>query len=56
MEIDVAETVADQSQDGMALDALAEWRERYRSIQDGLAGRPPDPADLSDPPERRREL
>ncbi len=38
MEIDVAETVADRVADGMALDALAEWRERYRSIQDGLAG------------------
>ena len=38
MEIDVAETVADGVADHMALDALAEWRERYRSIQDGLAG------------------
>jgi DNA-directed RNA polymerase specialized sigma24 family protein len=38
MEIDVAETVADRVADDMALDALAEWRERYRSIQDGLAG------------------
>jgi RNA polymerase sigma factor (sigma-70 family) len=38
MEIDVAETVADRVEDGLAIDALAEWRERYRSLQDGLAG------------------
>jgi RNA polymerase sigma factor (sigma-70 family) len=38
MEIDVAETVADRVEDETAIDALAEWRERYRSIQDGLAG------------------
>jgi RNA polymerase sigma factor (sigma-70 family) len=37
-EIDVAETVADRVEDDVAIDALAEWRERYRSIQDGLAG------------------
>jgi RNA polymerase sigma factor (sigma-70 family) len=38
METDVAEAVADRAEDDMALHALAEWRERYRSIQDGLAG------------------
>ena len=38
METDVAEVVADRAGDDVALHALAEWRERYRSIQDGLAG------------------
>ena len=38
VETDVAETVADRVEDGVAIDAVAEWRERYRSIQDGLAG------------------
>jgi RNA polymerase sigma factor (sigma-70 family) len=38
METDIAETVADRVEDGVAIDAVAEWRERYRSIQDGLAG------------------
>jgi RNA polymerase sigma factor (sigma-70 family) len=36
-EADVAETCADRADDGLAVDAVAEWRERYRSIQDGLA-------------------
>jgi RNA polymerase sigma factor (sigma-70 family) len=35
---DVAETFAEQAVDAPALDAVAEWRERYRFIQDGLAG------------------
>ena len=37
-ELDVAESCAERSQDEPAVDALAEWRERYRSIQDGLGG------------------
>jgi RNA polymerase sigma factor (sigma-70 family) len=37
-ELDVAESCAERSQDGPGVDALAEWRERYRSIQDGLGG------------------
>jgi RNA polymerase sigma factor (sigma-70 family) len=37
-ESDVAESCAERLQDGPGVDALAEWRERYRSIQDGLAG------------------
>lgn len=36
-EADVVEAYGDQLQDHVPLDALAEWRERYRSIQDGLA-------------------
>ena len=35
---DVAETFAEQAADAPAIDAVAEWRERYRFIQDGLAG------------------
>ncbi len=35
---DVAETFAELAVDGPPLDAVAEWRERYRFIQDGLAG------------------
>lgn len=35
---DVAETWSELMQDTVQVDALAEWRERYRSIQDGLAG------------------
>ena len=38
VEADVAEAYEDRLQDAVAIDALAEWRERYRSIQDGLAG------------------
>ncbi len=37
-EADVAETCGEQVHDAVPLDALAEWRERYRAIQDGLAG------------------
>ena len=37
-EADVTEVYEDQLEDAVAVDALAEWRERYRSIQDGLAG------------------
>ena len=37
-EADVAETCAEQVADSLAVDAVAEWRERYRFIQDGLAG------------------
>ena len=36
-EADVAEAYEDRLEDAVAVDALAEWRERYRSIQDGLA-------------------
>ena len=36
-EADVAEAVEDRLEDAVAVDAVAEWRERYRSIQDGLA-------------------
>lgn len=35
---DVTEVYENQLEDAVAVDALAEWRERYRSIQDGLAG------------------
>ena len=35
---DVAEGYEEVLEDGVAIDVLAEWRERYRSIQDGLAG------------------
>ena len=37
-ELDVAEACADRVADSVAVDAVAEWRERYRFIQDGLAG------------------
>lgn len=37
-EADVVEAYGDDLQDAVPLDALAEWRERYRSLQDGLAG------------------
>lgn len=37
-EADLADAVAGGVEDGLPLHALAEWRERYRSIQDGLAG------------------
>jgi RNA polymerase sigma factor (sigma-70 family) len=36
-EADVADVCAEEVEDGLAVDAVAEWRERYRSIQDGLA-------------------
>ena len=35
---DVAEGYGEVLESGVAVDVLAEWRERYRSIQDGLAG------------------
>lgn len=38
LEADVAETHAEQVADETRVDAVAEWRERYRFIQDGLAG------------------
>jgi RNA polymerase sigma factor (sigma-70 family) len=37
-EADLAETYAERVPDGLAVDAVAEWRHRYRVIQDGLAG------------------
>ena len=37
-ESDLAETYAERVPDGLAVDAVAEWRDRYRVIQDGLAG------------------
>ncbi len=37
-EADVAEAYEERLHEAVPLDALAEWRERYRSIQDGLAG------------------
>ena len=37
-EADLAETYAERVPDGLAVDAVAEWRDRYRVIQDGLAG------------------
>lgn len=37
-EADVAETCAHELADSLAVDAMAEWRERYRFLQDGLAG------------------
>ena len=37
-EADLAETYAERVPDGVAVDAVAEWRHRYRVIQDGLAG------------------
>ena len=37
-EADVAETCAELVPDSLAIDAVAEWRERYRFLQDGLAG------------------
>jgi RNA polymerase sigma factor (sigma-70 family) len=37
-ELDVAEAFAERVADSVAIDAVAEWRERYRFIQDGLAG------------------
>lgn len=38
VEADVPEAYENTLEDAVAVDALAEWRERYRSIQDGLAG------------------
>jgi RNA polymerase sigma factor (sigma-70 family) len=38
VEADVAEVCAEHLDEGVSVDAQAEWRERYRSIQDGLAG------------------
>lgn len=38
---DVADTDGATVEDAMAVDVLAEWRERYRAIQDGLAGLTP---------------
>lgn len=38
VEADVPEAYENSLEDAVAIDALAEWRERYRSIQDGLAG------------------
>ncbi|MGE4175518.1 MAG: RNA polymerase sigma factor [Thermoleophilia bacterium] len=35
---DVAEADGAAVEDGVTVDVLAEWRERYRAIQDGLAG------------------
>ena len=35
---DVPEAYENTLEEAVSLDALAEWRERYRSIQDGLAG------------------
>ncbi len=37
VEADVAEAYENHLEDAVAVDAVAEWRERYRSIQDGLA-------------------
>ena len=37
-EADVPEEYENALEDAVRVDALAEWRERYRSIQDGLAG------------------
>ncbi|WP_217914379.1 RNA polymerase sigma factor [Miltoncostaea marina] len=37
-EADVPEAYGDRLEDAVPVDALAEWRERYRAIQDGLAG------------------
>ena len=37
-EADVPEAYEDRLEDAVPVDALAEWRERYRAIQDGLAG------------------
>lgn len=36
-EADVSEVFEDRLEDGPRVDAVAEWRERYRTIQDGLA-------------------
>lgn len=38
VEADVPEAYENSLEVAVSLDALAEWRERYRSIQDGLAG------------------
>jgi RNA polymerase sigma factor (sigma-70 family) len=37
-EADVPESYGDQLEEAVDIDAMAEWRERYRSIQDGLGG------------------
>src|SRR5680860_1530808 len=37
-EADVPEAYENSLEEAVGIDALAEWRERYRSIQDGLAG------------------
>jgi RNA polymerase sigma factor (sigma-70 family) len=37
-EADVPESYGDQLEEAVEIDAMAEWRERYRSIQDGLGG------------------
>lgn len=37
-EADVAEAYGERIHEAVSIDALAEWRDRYRSIQDGLAG------------------
>jgi RNA polymerase sigma factor (sigma-70 family) len=38
VEADVTEAYEDTLESAARIDAIAEWRERYRSIQDGLAG------------------
>lgn len=38
VEADVPEAYENTLEEAIGIDALAEWRERYRSIQDGLAG------------------
>lgn len=38
VEADVPDAYANSLEVAVSVDALAEWRERYRSIQDGLAG------------------
>ena len=38
VEADVPEAYENSLEETVGIDALAEWRERYRSIQDGLAG------------------
>ncbi len=37
-EADVPDAYGDRLEDAVPIDALAEWRDRYRAIQDGLAG------------------
>ena len=37
-EADVPDAYGEQLEDAVPIDALAEWRDRYRAIQDGLAG------------------
>ncbi len=56
VEADVTEAYENTLEAAVRIDALAEWRERYRSIQDGLAGLTDAQRICLDAPDRRRQL